>query len=124
MNTATKKAKGKRLQKAICELILKYFPNLNENDAVSRRMGRKGEDIILSHKAKKFFPYSVECKNQERMKYVWDCYSQCENNANNLEPLLILKINKKKPLAIIDAEFLIKIQSHINGHKNNDAKIN
>ena len=53
MNTATRKAKGKRLQKAICELILKYFPNLNEKDAVSRRMGRKGEDIIHSNKAKK-----------------------------------------------------------------------
>ena len=124
MNTATKKAKGKRLQKAICELILKYFPNLNESDAVSRRMGRRGEDIILSHEAKNKFPYSIECKNQERMKYIWDCYSQCEKNSNNLEPLLILKINKKKPLAIVDAEYFIKLQSHINKQDYNNAKIN
>ena len=123
MNTATRKAKGKRLQKAICELILKYFPNLNEKDAVSRRMGRKGEDIILSNKAKKIFPYSIECKNQERMKYLWECYSQCENNANSLEPLLILKINKKKPLAIKDAKYFIKFQSYINEQSNNNAKL-
>ena len=29
-------------------------------------MGRKGEDIILTEKAKKF-PYSIECKNQENL---------------------------------------------------------
>jgi len=113
MNTATKKAKGKRLQKAICKLILKYFPNLKENDAISRKMGRKGEDIILSQKAKNKFPYSIECKNQERMKYLWDCYSQCEKNTNRLEPLLIIKINNKKPLAVLDAEYFIKFQSII-----------
>ena len=56
MNTASRKAKGKRLQKTICHLILKYFPKLQKEDVISRRMGRKGEDIILTEKAKKSFP--------------------------------------------------------------------
>ena len=74
-------------------------------------MGRKGEDIILSKNAKILFPYSIECKNQERMKYLWDAYTQCEINSKNLEPLVILKINNKKPLALIDAEYFIKLQA-------------
>ncbi len=112
MNTASRKAKGKRLQKAICKLILIYFKNLEEKDVISRRMGRKGEDVILSKKAKNIFPYSIECKNQEKMKYVWDCYEQCELNSENLEPLVFLKMNNKKPLALVDAEHFVKLQSH------------
>ena len=113
MNTATRKAKGKRLQKHICNLILKYFPILSDKDVISIRMGRPGEDVQLSNKAKKVFPYSIECKNQERMKYLWDAYEQAVNNSKNLEPLVILKINNKKPLILIDAEHFIKLQSEI-----------
>jgi len=113
MNTATRKAKGKRLQKHICNLILKYFPILSDKDVISIRMGRPGEDVQLSNKAKKVFPYSIECKNQERMKYLWDAYEQAVNNSKNLEPLVVLKINNKKPLILIDAEHFIELQSEI-----------
>ena len=113
MNTATRKAKGKRLQKYVCNLILKAFPILSEQDVVSIRMGRPGEDVQLSDKAKKIFPYSIECKNQERMKYLWEAYEQAISNSKNLEPLVIIKINKKKPLVVIDAEYFIKLQSEI-----------
>ena len=34
MNTATRKAKGKRLQKYVCNLILKYYSILNVQDVV------------------------------------------------------------------------------------------
>ena len=116
MNTATRKAKGKRLQKYVCNLILKFFPILSEKDVISIRMGRPGEDVQLSDKAKKIFPYSIECKNQERMKYLWEAYEQAISNSKNLEPLVIIKINKKKPLALIDAEYFIKLQSEIKKH--------
>jgi len=116
MNTATRKAKGKRLQKYVCNLILKFFPILSEKDVVSIRMGRPGEDVQLSDKAKEIFPYSIECKNQERMKYLWEAYEQAISNSKNLEPLVIIKINKKKPLVVIDAEYFIKLQSEIKKH--------
>jgi hypothetical protein len=116
MNTATRKAKGKRLQKYVCNLILKFFPILSEEDVISIRMGRPGEDVQLSDKAKKIFPYSIECKNQERMKYLWEAYEQAISNSKNLEPLVIIKINKKKPLVVIDAEYFIKLQSEIKKH--------
>ena len=116
MNTATRKAKGKRLQKYVCNLILKFFPILSEKDVVSIRMGRPGEDVQLSDKAKEIFPNSIECKNQERMKYLWEAYEQAISNSKNLEPLVIIKINKKKPLVVIDAEYFIKLQSEIKKH--------
>ena len=95
MNTATRKAKGKRLQKYVCNLILKYYSILNDQDVKSIRMGRKGEDVQLSDKAKKLIPYSIECKNQEKMKYLWEAYEQATSNSNNLEPMVVLKINQK-----------------------------
>ncbi len=113
MNTATRKAKGKRLQKYVCNLILKYHSELKDNDVKSIRMGRKGEDIQLSEKAKRSVPYSIECKNQEKMKYLWDAYEQAINNSDDSEPLVVLKINQKKPLVLIDAEHFFKLQSEI-----------
>ena len=113
MNTATRKAKGKRLQKHVCGLILKYNTILSNNDVKSIRMGRPGEDIQLSSKAKKIFPYSIECKNQERMKYLWEAYEQSISNAESLEPLVVVKINNKKPLVVLDAEYFIKLQSKV-----------
>ena len=113
MNTATRKAKGKRLQKYVCSLILKYHSKLTDNDVKSIRMGRKGEDIQLSEKAKRSVPYSIECKNQEKMKYLWDAYEQAINNSDDSEPLVVLKINQKKPLVLIDAEHFFKLQSEI-----------
>ena len=114
MNTSTRKAKGKRLQKYVCNLILKYNSVLSDTDVKSIRMGRKGEDVQLSKKARELIPYSIECKNQEKMKYLWDAYEQAVNNSNNLEPMVVLKINNKKPLVLIDAEHFFKLQSNIN----------
>lgn len=119
MNTATRKAKGKRLQKYVCNLILKYYSILNDQDVKSIRMGRKGEDVQLSKRAKELVPYSIECKNQEKMKYLWDAYEQAVNNSNNLEPMVVIKINQKKPLVVIDAEHFFLLQS-----KNNILKLN
>ena len=114
MNTVTRKAKGKRLQKYVCNLILKYNSILTDKDVKSIRMGRKGEDIQLSQKARKLIPYSIECKNQEKMKYLWDAYEQAINNSDKVEPIVVLKINHKKPLVLIDAEHFFKLQAKKN----------
>ena len=34
-------------------------------------MGSQGEDIILGKQSRQIFPYSVECKNQEKVN-VWE----------------------------------------------------
>ena len=62
MNTATRKAKGKRLQKYVCNLILKAFPILSEQDVVSIRMGRPGEDVHFLTKLKNYFLIQLNAK--------------------------------------------------------------
>jgi len=71
-------------------------------------MGANGEDILLSSNARVIFPYSIECKNQERLN-LWEAWKQAEANAGGYEPLLIIKRNRQKPLVVVDAEHFIGV---------------
>ena len=70
-------------------------------------MGAGGEDLIMARDARQKFPFSIECKNQEKLN-VYDAYAQAEANAGDHEPILFMKRKYKKPLVVIDAEFFIK----------------
>ena len=108
MNTQSGKAKGRRLQQWIMNQILDRFTGLKEDDVTSRSMGCGGEDVLLSPKARAKFPFSIEAKNTERLN-LYKAYDQCIDNSKELhEPLLIVKKNHHKPLAIVDAEYFIK----------------
>ena len=56
---------------------------------------------------RKKFPYSIECKNQERVN-VWESYKQALENSGDYEPIVDKK-NHHKPLVVIDAEAFIKM---------------
>ena len=71
-------------------------------------MGANGEDILLSSNARVIFPYSIECKNVEKLN-LWEAWKQAEANAGGYEPLLIIKRNRQKPLAVVDAEHFIGV---------------
>jgi len=62
-------------------------------------------DIKLSAHARKRFSYACECKNTEKIN-VYEFWHQAEANAEkeHLEPLLILKKNREKPLVVMDAD--------------------
>ena len=60
MNTSSKKAKGRRLQKWFRELLIEKL-SIHEEDIESRSMCAGGEDLIMARAARKKFPYSVEC---------------------------------------------------------------
>ena len=72
-----------------------------------RDRGAGGEDLIMARDARQKFPYSIECKNQEKLN-VWDAYQQAIDNSGDYEPILIMKKNGKKPLVVMDAESFIK----------------
>lgn len=63
----TGKAKGRRLQKRIAQYIsdLTGVPCGKDEDIEAREMGQAGVDVKLYGKARKLFPFGVECKNQE-----------------------------------------------------------
>ena len=54
------------------------------------------------------FPYSIECKNVEKLN-VWEAYSQAIENSGDYEPLVVMKKNGKKPLVVVDAEYFVKL---------------
>lgn len=70
-------------------------------------MGAGGEDLIMARDARRKFPFSIECKNVEKLN-VWNAYEQATANSGNNEPILFMKKNRKKPLVVVDAEWFIK----------------
>lgn len=107
----SRKAKGRRLQNWVRDALLGAFPGLEKDEDVwCAIMGESGVDIKLSREAQKLFPFSVECKNKETWKGLYDAYDQAISNAN-LEPVVVLKMNKRDPLLAIDFKaFLCIIQ--------------
>lgn len=58
-------------------------------------MGCPGEDVKLSEEATKLFPFSVECKNCEKLQ-IWKALEQAESENRELSPLLVFKRNRSE----------------------------
>ena len=108
MKPQSAKAKGRNLQKNVRDLILEKFNQLEEDDVRSTSMGASGEDLLLSPAARKLFPFSVECKNQESLN-IWSAIEQAENNSGNHIPLVIFKRNRTKTYAVLEFDKLLKL---------------
>ena len=108
MKPRSAKNKGKRLQNQIRDLILEKFNQLEPDDVRSITMGDSGEDILLSPAARKLFPFSVECKNQEKLN-IWSALEQAENNSNGHTPLLIFKRNRTETYAVLEVNKLLEL---------------
>jgi len=109
MKTSSGKAKGRRLQNKIRDLLLEHFSDkLEQDDIRSQIMGMSGEDIVLSPAARKLFPFSVECKSQEKLS-IWSSLEQAEDNSGDHIPLLIFKRNRSKTYAVLEFEELLKL---------------
>lgn len=108
ITTQSAKAKGRRLQQAVRDSVLSTFPSLEPDDVRSTSMGAGGEDVQLSPAARKLFPYSVECKNLAKIA-VFNYYEQSQTNAGDYEPLVVIKQNRSKPLAVIDFEHFMEL---------------
>ena len=107
MKTSSAKAKGRKLQQWFTDLLVNAL-GLDKDDLESRPMGSQGEDIIMGKQSRNRFPYSIECKNQERVN-VWNAYDQASENCKGYEPLVVIKKNRTKPLVVIDAEHFVKL---------------
>ena len=109
MKPRSAKNKGKRLQNTIRDLILeKLDSKLEPDDVRSITMGDSGEDILLSPAARKVFPFSVECKNQEKLN-IWSALEQAEENSGDHSPLVIFKRNRSKTYAVLEFEELLQL---------------
>ena len=111
MKTQSAKSKGRRLQQWIRDLLIEKL-KIHPEDIESRSMGAGGEDLIMARAARKSFPYSVECKNQEKIN-IWESYKQAEDNSKDYEPIVVLKRNNQKPLILVDAEYFVNLHNSI-----------
>ncbi len=116
MNIRSAKAKGRKLQQTVRNLLRKHTSHLGlmDGDIESNGMGQPGRDIILSPFAQKIIKFSIECKNQEKLN-LNESLNQAEYNSNeSLEPLLIIKKNRSKIYSIIIYETLLGLLSNVN----------
>ena len=103
ISTQSAKAKGRRLQQWTRDLILRLWPTLTADDVRSTSMGAGGVDVQLSSASQKLVPFAIECK-AKKTHAIYRLYEQAVSNKGTLEPLLIIKGDRKKPLAVVDAE--------------------
>jgi len=111
VKTASAKAKGRKLQQFVRDSFINMLKpwGVEPEDVKSTSMGAGGEDVQLSPFARNLLPVSVECKSHKSMS-IYKLYEQAEENAGEHEPLLVVKANHKKPLAVIDFDYYLTLE--------------
>ena len=119
MRPQSAKAKGRRLQQQFRDLLIEKL-DIHPEDIESRSMGAGGEDLVMASAAREKFPFSIECKNVEKLN-VWEAYNQAKENStpsrlsgNEYEPLVVMKKNNHKALVVLDAEKFVEICQKLN----------
>jgi|TARA_R100001530_G_scaffold104133_1_gene72495 hypothetical protein len=113
MKASSAKAKGRALQDWTRD-ILKVLFSFTDDDVKCAVMGEGGEDVrLISENARGKFPYSIECKNRETFGTLYKYHEQAKSHSDR-EGLLIIKMNRKKPLVILDAEHFFERTSRWN----------
>lgn len=109
MNTASAKAKGRKLQQWVRDQWLALYPNLTHNDVRSTGMGQQGTDVQLSERARRVIPFDTECKSHAKFA-VYSMFQQAaENTEEGRTPLLVIKQNHSEPLAVLRFDDFINI---------------
>lgn len=72
-------------------------------------MGQEGPDIRLSPLAREVFPFSVECKNQERWNLTEFIRQAEQNRYPGTHWLLVLKRNRQAPIVVMEARAFFKL---------------
>lgn len=108
ISTASRKAKGRKLQQFVRDLILSLFPSLEPDDVKSTSMGAGGEDVQLSPAARKLVPLSIECKSLAKFAG-YKFLDQADSNSKEHQPVAVVKANHRKPIVLVDAEYFFQL---------------
>ena len=110
MKIRSAKAKGRRLQNWVREQLLKRLGLPPESDLVQTAlMGENGMDVKVVSTLRNKWPFSIECKNRETFSGIYKILEQSAKQDSNLIPLAFLKMNRQKPLVILEAETFLEI---------------
>lgn len=108
---ASRKAKGRRLQKLVADKIGELLNlEVGKDEMIApREMGQSGTDVRLIGPAKEMFPFSIECKNQE----TWSLPNWIKQAKGNKERetdwLLVCQKNHMKPVVVMDMDVFFEI---------------
>lgn len=109
MKTSSAKQKGRRHQQYVAEKLLEVSNGLEKDDIRSASMGAAGEDILLSTAARRQFPYSIECKNVEKLS-IWRAIDQARFNCDSQHtPMVVFTRNRETPYVALPFEEFLKI---------------
>ena len=108
MKQNSRRAKGKKLQKILRDKLLKAFPHLHQGDIRVAKTGENGEDLKLSRIGRRLIPYQFECKNQQKFKTIYSFWDQSVRHGK-YEPVLVVKQNSRRSLAVIDLDQFIDL---------------
>lgn len=116
MRPSSGKAKGRRFQYQVCEAIseaidIPYDQQDDQSLIRSREMGQKGDDVLLRGRARKRFPFSVECKNREKVNW-WDSIKQASDRVvahPKMDWVLFVKRNRHLPVVVMDMEAFFRL---------------
>jgi hypothetical protein len=109
VNVRSAKAKGKRLEGWIKDQLLKWFPSLTTDDVRTTVSSETGADIKLSKKAQELVKFKFESKNRETFKTLYSYYEQANKHEGAGSAVVVLKMNRKPALALLDAELFFEL---------------
>lgn len=104
ISIASRKAKGRKLQRIAAEYISKVtgVPVEKDGDLDVRPMGQSGRDVILRGKAKEIFSFhGIECKWNEKLN-IWQAIKQAEEHGG--KPIVFFKRNNSDVYVVIKIE--------------------
>ena len=88
MKPQSAKAKGRKFQQEVRDMILERFPDLTKDDVRSTSMGAQGEDIQLSAAARRLLPIQIECKSKSKSA-VHTMYDQAIEHGDHTAVLIV-----------------------------------
>ena len=97
-------------------MILNIFHTyLGKADVKATPMGNNKEDILLSDKATEYLPVSLEAKDHNRYKGLYDIYYQATKHKPEYEAVAVItdSTRTKLVLAIVDFNHYLKLQKQI-----------
>ncbi len=115
ITTQSAKAKGRSLQQWVCKKISEItgYEWGQDKPIESRGMGQSGVDVRLEEEVLKVFPFSIECKWQEK----WSIPNWIKQAKSNQKPdtnwLLICKKSRQPPVVVIDAEVFFSLMAEV-----------
>lgn len=111
MKTSSAKAKGRRLAASVKEALLTSQDTLQDADIAVTPSGVTGEDLWLSPAARLWFPFIIECKNQEKLS-IWEALKQAESHKKEGDkrvPLLCFSRNRSDTYVALKLSDLLNL---------------